>query len=195
MEPKKPYHHGGLKDALIAAGIHILETRGLDGLSLRAIAAHVGVSHTAPKNHFGSLRGLLTAIATHGFALHRQFMQPAAVDADQSARQTAAMQGYVRFARTHPHLFKLMFSPTMCDFDDPDLSAAATGSYGVLQGIAQGLDWDKSGAPDANRRAEMLLWSIVHGFAMLELSGMTSPFLGALDIDQIMPRFGYAPKP
>ena len=52
----KPYHHGDLKNALVRAGIDLLETRGLPGLSLRAIAAAVGVSHTAPKNHFGSLR-------------------------------------------------------------------------------------------------------------------------------------------
>ena len=60
----KGYHHGNLKTALVEAGLEIIEAEGLAGLSLRAIAAKVGVSHTAPKNHFGSLRGLLTAIGT-----------------------------------------------------------------------------------------------------------------------------------
>ena len=59
---KKKYHHGNLKPALVTAGMEILEEDGLRALTLRAIAARVGVSHTAPKNHFGSLRGLLTAI-------------------------------------------------------------------------------------------------------------------------------------
>ncbi|MDZ7906483.1 MAG: TetR/AcrR family transcriptional regulator [Cypionkella sp.] len=148
MTLKKPYHHGGLKEALIAAGIEILDSRGLEHLSLRAIAAHVGVSHTAPKNHFGSLKGLLTAIATEGFHRHAAFMRQGVVGDDPKARQIAAMQGYLRFAITHPHLFQLMFSPTQCAFDDPDLMAAARDSYSVLAGIARGLDWDKSDAPD-----------------------------------------------
>lgn len=190
QESKKPYHHGALKQALIAAGIEILDARGLEHLSLRAIAAHVGVSHTAPKNHFGSLRGLLTAIATAGFRLHADFMRAGLTGDDPKSRQKAAMQGYVRFAIAHPHLFRLMFSPSLCSFDDPELSAASKASYDVLRGIAAGLDWDKSSAPDADLRAEMMLWSIVHGYATLVLSGMAPPF----DIADIMPDFGYLPR-
>ena len=186
-DPKKPYHHGALKQALIAAGVEILDAQGLEHLSLRAIAAHVGVSHTAPKNHFGSLRGLLTAIAAKGFWLHADFMRAGLSGDDPKSRQRAAMQGYVRFAVTHPHLFRLMFSPSLCSFDDPDLSAAAEASYDILRGIAAGLDWDKSSAANADLRAEMMLWSIVHGYATLTLSGLAP----SLDIADIMPDFGY----
>lgn len=189
---KKPYHHGGLKQALIAAGIEILDARGLEALSLRAIAAHVGVSHTAPKNHFGSLKGLLTAIAATGFRRHAAMMR-AGADDSQKSRQAAAMQGYIQFARQHPHLFRLMFSPALCQMDDPDLAAAAQDSYGVLAGIAQGLDWDKSSAPNAQRRAELMLWSIVHGYAMLSLSGMAGGTGEVPNIADIMPDFGYLP--
>lgn len=189
MEPKKPYHHGDLKQALIAAGIEILDARGLDHLSLRAIAAHVGVSHTAPKNHFGSLRGLLTAIAATGFRRHAEFMRQGLTDDDPKSRQRAAMQGYIRFALTHPHLFRLMFSPSLCEMQDPDLSAAAAESYGVLQGIARGLDW---GRPKASAgQTELMLWSLVHGYATLALSGLAPK----MDIAEIMPDFGYAPQP
>jgi len=190
QDTKKPYHHGALKQALIAAGIEILDAHGLEHLSLRAIAAHVGVSHTAPKNHFGSLRGLLTAIAATGFRRHADFMRAGLSGDDPKSRQKAAMQGYVRFAMMHPHLFRLMFSPSLCSFDDPELSAAAGDSYGVLRGIAAGLDWDKSTAPKADLHAEMMLWSIVHGYATLALSGMAPP----MDIGDIMPDFGYLPR-
>jgi AcrR family transcriptional regulator len=187
---KKPYHHGALKQALIAAGIEILDARGLEALTLRAIAAHVGVSHTAPKNHFGSLKGLLTAIAATGFRRHAAMMLEGAGDSPKS-RQIAAMQGYVRFAAIHPHLFRLMFSPALCTYDDPELSTAAADSYSVLAGISKGLDWDKSNAPDADRRAELMLWSLVHGFAMLHLSGMADAAGPTLSIAEIMPDFSY----
>ena len=191
----KPYHHGDLKNALVGAGIDLLETQGLPGLSLRAIAAAVGVSHTAPKNHFGSLRGVLTAIGIEGFHRHAAFMRQG-VDAASGpkARQLAAMEGYARFALTHPHLFELMFSPLYCDYTNPDLQKAAQASYAVLADISVGLDWDKARAPDGQRRTEMMLWSLVHGYAKLRLSGQFSPSTPAgtaFDIADIMPDFGY----
>lgn len=192
MTQEKPYHHGSLKKALIAAGIEILDARGLEALSLRAIAAHVGVSHTAPKNHFGSLKGLLTAIAAEGFVRHAEFMR-AGSTADAKARQKAAIHGYVRFARAHPHLFRLMFSPAQCNFEDTELRAAAAGSYSVLQGIAKDLEWDKAGAANSDYRAQLMLWSLVHGFAMLDQTGMSAPDGPLLEIEDIMPDFGYLP--
>lgn len=195
MTDERPYHHGDLKNALVAAGIALLEEGGMPALSLRAIAARVGVSHTASRNHFGSLRGLLTAIAAEGFRRHAAFMQEGLTDAaGQAERQHAAVEGYVRFALAHPHVFALMFSPLHCDMDDPALRAAAEASYAVLAGIARGLDWDKADAPGAQRRAEVMLWSFAHGYAMLRLSGLMGgdgPLGGAPDPLAVLPAFGY----
>jgi AcrR family transcriptional regulator len=187
----RPYHHGDLRNALIAQGLALLEEAGLAGLSLRAIAARAGVSHAAPKNHFGHLRGLLTAIAAEGFRRHVVFMRDGLPKrAGRPARLAAAMRGYVRFAQVHPHLFSLMFSNQHCDFADPELAEASAASYGVLREIAAGLDWDKADSADAGLRAEMMLWSMVHGFAQLQLNGR---FQGApaLLVTDVMPVFGY----
>ena len=62
-----PYHHGNLKQALLDAAEALLRREGVGGLSLRAAAAEVGVSHAAPKNHFGDLRGLQSELAASGF--------------------------------------------------------------------------------------------------------------------------------
>lgn len=74
---KRSYHHGDLRRALVDEGLALLESQGLAGLSLRAIAARAGVSHAAPKNHFGNLRGLLTAMAAEGFRRHAAAMREA----------------------------------------------------------------------------------------------------------------------
>src|SRR5579862_284372 len=65
-----PYHHGALRDGLLAAAERVLERDGLSGLTLRAVAREAGVSHAAPTHHFGDLTGLVSDLATIGF---RQF--------------------------------------------------------------------------------------------------------------------------
>jgi AcrR family transcriptional regulator len=194
----RPYHHGNLKEVLVQAGIDLLEERGLTSVSLRAIAARAGVSHAAPRNHFGSLRGLFTAIATEGFRRHAAAMRDGVDSATRAEdRQQAALVGYVRFAANHPALFQLMFSDTLCDLVDPALQQAARASYDVLSEIAAGLDWDKADTPDAQRRAEMMLWSLAHGYATLANAGaffgQTPGQAPALSVLDIAPRFPYRP--
>lgn len=196
-ENRKKYHHGDLKAALIEAGLAELEEKGLEAVSLRSIAARVGVSHTAPKNHFDGLRGLLTAIATVGFEKHAAEMQRGVeTHPPGKARLDAACNGYVRFALENPELFRLMFSSTLCNAQDPELKRAAWNSYEVLRGIAHGLDWDKADAPGAPWRTEWMLWSMVHGYAMLLIEGQIrrgddgAPLFA---MDEIMPGFGYRP--
>lgn len=169
----RPYHHGDLKSALVAAGIDILEAEGIPGLSLRAIAARCGVSHSAPKNHFGSLRGLLTAIAAEGFRRHTAAMcEGLSENATREQRLTTAMQGYADFAEQNPALFELMFSKLHCDFADPQLEQASSASYAVLREISRDLDWAHAGLPDSQTRTEMMLWSLVHGYATLRQAGL-----------------------
>ena len=62
-----PYHHGGLRDALIGAAQEILEDEGLAALSLRAVARRAGVSPAAPYHHFPDKQALLDAVAERGF--------------------------------------------------------------------------------------------------------------------------------
>lgn len=192
---ERKYHHGDLRNALVAEGLRLLEEEGLSGISLRAIAKRAGVSHTAPKNHFGSVKGLMTAIATEGFRRHAAFMREGLTDAaTREDRLRAAMTGYVRFAEAHPHLFRLMFSPLYCDLRDAELQRVASESYAILAEISEGLDWAKADAPGGQRRTEMMLWSLVHGYSMLELGGQ---FLTDDEgrpihsIEEIMPAFGY----
>jgi len=194
----KKYHHGDLKSALIEAGLAELEEKGLAGVSLRGIAARVGVSHTAPKNHFDSLRGLLTAIATHGFEMQTAEMRRGVEDQPPGpARLRAASNGYVRFALNNPELFKLMFSGSLKDGEDPDIKRAAWAAYDVLRDIAHGLDWDKADNPGGPWRTEWMLWSMVHGYASLLVEGEIrrkedgSPLF---DMSDLMPDFGYRPE-
>ncbi len=64
---RQRYHHGALKDALVAAAEAILLESGVAGFSLRAAARRAGVSPSAPAHHFGDAAGLLAEVAARGF--------------------------------------------------------------------------------------------------------------------------------
>lgn len=191
MNDVRKYHHGDLKRALIQAGIEILRTEGLDRLSLRACAERAGVSHTAPKNHFGNLTGLLTAIAAEGQKQLCAAMQPNQ-GASRDDRRQAAFEGYVAFARANPAMFELMFSRRLVDFSDPVLAAPLGASAAILRDVSGGMIWGKSDAPDADKRAEMFNWCLVHGFATLALQGVfDKDGMRDIGIADILPGFAF----
>ena len=189
------YHHGDLRAALIAAGIEMLEDVGPERVSLRGIAARVGVSHTAPKNHFAGLRGLLTAIAAEGFRRHARAMTEALPQkASRRDRLRAAATGYVSFAQQNPALFRLMFNPGLPDLTDADLQEAGAQSYAVLAGIAKGLDWTAlDGSMPTALQSETMIWSLVHGYATLAVSGgLKGEICDVItDVTAVMPWFDY----
>src|SRR5262250_143187 len=119
----RTYHHGDLRAAALAAAEKILEKEGVDALTLRAVARAVGVSHTAPKNHFGDLQGLLSELAAIGYGRYGEALANAmnAAGADPRARMRAMGRAYVGFARQHPGMFLLMFRSERLDMKRPSL--------------------------------------------------------------------------
>jgi AcrR family transcriptional regulator len=184
-KPKRPetYHHGSLRTALLQAAERILEREGIQGLTLRAAAREAGVSHAAPKNHFGDLSGLLSDLAAVGFERFATLMTADVGDDDPPAQRMSAIgRGYVTFARTYPGLFLLMFRGERLDLTRPTLSAAVTASGLVLSGAVGARRHEPVGEKLTLPQAADIVaaWSLVHGFAMLLLDGRLRPFLARL---------------
>jgi AcrR family transcriptional regulator len=75
---KAGYHHGELREALVAAGLAILEEGGDPGsLGLREAARRAGVSAMAPYRHFSDKDALLSAVAAVGFERLRADLEAA----------------------------------------------------------------------------------------------------------------------
>ncbi len=66
MNARVAYHHGNLRAALLERAIAVIETDGVEALSLRSLARELGVSHAAPARHFATKADLLSAIALDG---------------------------------------------------------------------------------------------------------------------------------
>lgn len=172
MDPKPKYHHGDLRNALLLAALDILEADGLDALSLRGVAARVGVSHAAPAHHFPTLRALLNGLATIGFERFAASMRDARAraPADPASQMRAAERGYLDFAVSQPALFRLMFTATLLDWDDAALIAAADAGRGQLVEIcAPAATHLGLTNPETRAALERLVWSQAHGRAHLTI--------------------------
>jgi AcrR family transcriptional regulator len=170
----RPYHHGDLRAALLAAAEAELAEKGIEQFSLRGVAKRAGVSHAAPAHHFGDANGLLTALAAEGFTrfLATQRAHEAAAPPGQPDRLLAAGLGYIAFATSHPALFRLMFASQRPDFAAPALQGPARAAYDhLLENIAE-----IRAIPDPREDPAALTdataaWAIVHGLADLLQTG------------------------
>src|SRR5215471_13626776 len=131
--PGRPYHHGGLRAALISAALEAIAEHGAASLSLRELARRAGVSHAAPAHHFGDKTGLLTAVAAEGYQL--------LADATSTAWQRTGSflevgVAYMRFATTHPAHFAVMFRPDLHRTGDAALSEGRARARAALENPA-----------------------------------------------------------
>jgi AcrR family transcriptional regulator len=170
--PSRRYHHGALPDALLAAAEAVLRRDGIGGLGLRAIAREAGVSHAAPKHHFGDITGLLSALAAAGFTRLADAMRQAAPEGgDARSRRKAIARAYVHFAYANPALFGLMFRNEKIDMQQPVLRAAASEAMRVMAAIIGGAPQLPDAPPatlgDAEAMQITAAWAYVHGLAVL----------------------------
>lgn len=164
----KPYHHGNLKEELLTAARRLLETEGHSNLSLRKCAEAVGVSATAPQNHFENKAALLTALAAQGYAELETYMRRGIDDAaDRDARREAALRGYVVFAQDHPALYELMFARDRVLSSDPELKRHIGACFVILADISKDFGRFQGDAVKVDAKQQMFLWSLVHGYAQL----------------------------
>ena len=170
-DPKRGYHHGDLRSALLAAAEQELAEHGVEGFSLRQVARRAGVSHAAPAHHFGDAQGLLTALAADGFHrfLAAQGAREALADPTPRAQLVAAGLGYIDFAMDRPALFRLLFGSDRPDFTDPALDAAAGAAYRHLHDQVSDVGGDEVAAAS--------VWAMAHGLADLLSNGRLKSIL------------------
>lgn len=169
---RRGYHHGDLRQAVLAAALDVIATDGPGALSLRDLARRAGVSHAAPAHHFKDRTGLLTAIAAQGYELLADALTDAPDLRERGVR-------YVRFAVAHPAHFQVMFQPDLYRdrADDAELLAAKEQAAAELRaGVA---------TLPAARDAGVAAWSMAHGFATLLLTHNLDAALAGRDPGEV----------
>jgi AcrR family transcriptional regulator len=165
---KTGFHHGDLKEALLHASYLVISEQGAEQFSLADACRRAGVSTAAPYKHFRDRDEVLAILIARGFQMMDAQIAAKVTEAGRGTMPgiIAMGHGYIAFAVTEKHLFRLMFGR------NPQLKqeARALKSGGECFGnvieevarycAAQGYAGDPQ--PLAVR-----LWTFVHGAASL----------------------------
>jgi len=112
--PKRAYHHGNLRHALIQATLRAIAEDGPDGFTLRDVARRAGVSPAAPYRHFRDKDELLAAVAAECAEQLAQVVIAAVAEApadDPLAQFRQVGIANVEFAVAHPAHFRALNLP------------------------------------------------------------------------------------
>jgi AcrR family transcriptional regulator len=162
-DPRKPYHHGSLRSALIEASIALAREGGPDRVVLREAARAY--------RHFADREALLAEVAS--FArneLATEMRRRVNRAKDPRRRLRAVGTAYIDFALAEPGLFRTAFTSHPATSGDTD-DDRATDPFDVLGQVLD--EAQAAGLLDPQRRpgAEIAAWSAVHGVAGLLLDG------------------------
>lgn len=129
------YHHGEVRPEAISAALVLTEAGGPEAVTMRAVAARVGIDHRAIYRHFDDREGLLTEVAARGYGDLLEAMQAAGSTPDLKRDFEVS----IRFALARPKLYALMLSqPRERLFDEgvPEQSVRALLGHFMIAGQA-----------------------------------------------------------
>ena len=177
---QKSYHHGDLKQALLDETARILREEGESALSLRKLATHLGVSRTAPYNHFKSKEALLSAVAEEGFRRYEEAMKSVRQKhrgSDGYELTRAMVRAYLNFAHKNQEYYDLMYSRKSWEAGRKTESLAATARHTLRNDIERLQRAQDKGLVSSDLDvAEFgrIYWGTLHGISRLSLDGVYS---------------------
>lgn len=182
--PPRRYHHGDLRRAIEETTLSIIESDGVNSVSLRAVARRLGVTEAAPYHHFASKSELLAALAANAYrGLHERMIAAVSQAGDDPyARLLAAGRSYVDYGLQSSGRFRIMFGEHMTELAaHVDVYAAAHPTRLMLHQLVS----DCVGQDNKDALAiENAVWSLVHGITWLMLEH-GSDEVGATVVDSL----------
>ncbi len=180
--PKRGYHHGNLRQALVEAALELIEKRGPTGFTLSEAAKRAGVTPAAVYRHFDGREDLIAEAARQGFEIFADLMEHAYQSGQPSALGSfeATGRAYLAFARKYPGHYVAMFESGISINRTAELAMVANRALGVLEKAAT--DLSRHIPPDKRPPAAMFsahIWAMSHGVVELfarGAPGTKSPF-------------------
>ena len=167
------------RDRLCDAAERMFAEHGAEAVTIRQLAAAVGVSPMTPYRYFKDKQAILAAVRARAFDRHAGALERAYADNAPEVRPGAIAEAYIGFALENPEAYTLMFDisqPNEADF--PDLVRAGERSRRTM---TLHLEDERAAGRFAGDPMFIahLYWAALHGALMLQFSGKLPPDLDA----------------
>ncbi len=154
------------RERLCEAAERLFAGKGPEAVTMRQLAAELGVSPMTPYRYFKDKDDILAAVRTMGFDRFAEALE---------AAYATVGEAYVTFAFEHPQTYKLMFDMYQPDEDAyPELKRAAQRARATMSDYVKALVESGHLAGDPERIGEMF-WASTHGCIVLEMTGKLPP--------------------
>jgi AcrR family transcriptional regulator len=164
------------RDRLIEVAERLFAEHGPGAVSMRQLAAELGVSPMTPYRYFRDKDEILAAARASGFDRFAVALETAYAASDEPiARARNVGEAYLNFALAHPAAYRLMFDlaqPTETNY--PDLVRAASRARATMTHYTQGL-LDAGLIAGELEVIAHVFWAGIHGLVVLKLGDLISP--------------------
>jgi AcrR family transcriptional regulator len=166
-EAGSAYHHGDLRRAILASTLEIINSAGLEAVSLRRVARHLNVSEAAPYHHFASKQDLLAVLATDAYRGLGKRLTSALESAgsDPFDRLRACLRAYIDYGLESRGRYRLMFGEHMVDLGA--YLRAEGHDPGPTRVILEDLIAECVGTTEDAKAIENTAWALSHGITGL----------------------------
>jgi AcrR family transcriptional regulator len=151
------------RETILGAAVEQLGRVGLAGLSLRSLAASLGIAPNALYRYFVDKSDLEAALSDEAAKRLHQSLTAAATKGAATRSIRAIARAYLRFAREQRALYEMLMLPCEDGHEDPAhgaLWAFVVEEVGRLTGEEKGPE------------AAVALWAYLHGMVSLEAMGV-----------------------
>lgn len=167
-----------VRDRILDAAREVFATEGYEAVTMRRVADMIEYTPPVIYQHFADKATLIEELCRQDFRTFARSFQVLANVADPVERLRAMGLGYVEFALTHPHHYRVMFMstlPTSIAYGDLDPEAKGRPEMDAYAFLFQAAR-DAMAAGRFNVELEdptvvaLVLWQTMHGIVSLHIA-------------------------
>src|ERR1700689_4047769 len=154
-----PYPSKTDRQTILSAAVKELARKGIRDLSLRNLAATLGLAPNALYRYFSDREALEAALANEAARRLERALRKAAGGREPITTIRKMSSAYMKFAKDNRHLYEVMMSLHAPEHDAASLHSLWAFTVEQVERIA---------GPDRAAQASVALWAFLHGAVALE---------------------------
>ncbi|TQV70763.1 TetR/AcrR family transcriptional regulator [Exilibacterium tricleocarpae] len=170
------------RDQFCDTAYELYKNADYDAVSMRGIAKAMQCSPMMAYRYFANKDAVFAALRSRLFGQLGKYLEQVPAQLDPLARLEGLALAYIRFAREHPHAYRLLYVVHRHQLPAPPQTEAAQGHTGNMLFAATRQAVDRGCLRGDPATLAHLFWAAVHGLVSLHLAGQLNQGVGFDDL-------------